>query len=125
MTRKALTALKSSIAHWERLASGKRRGGESIGSSHCALCRKFLLANPLLLDCEGCPVKEKTGYHGCQKTPYQDVELVFFRQRQDISDSGVDWDKAKGLALDTPEFKRAAKKELAFLKSLLPKGPAK
>jgi hypothetical protein len=121
MTRKALTALKSSIAHWERLVSGKRRSGESMGSSHCALCRKFMLDSPLM-DCEGCPVKEKTGRHGCQKTPYQDVELVFFRQRQDISDSGVDWDKARELALDTMEFRRAAKKELAFLKSLLPKG---
>ena len=42
MTRKTHDALKASIRHWKRLASGKRRKGEWMLSDDCALCGLFI-----------------------------------------------------------------------------------
>ena len=104
--RTTLTALKKSIAHWERLASGQRKRGEWIGPTHCALCKLFIAG-----DCEDCPVAEETGYSYCDGTPYEIVQAYidarFLVDRESI--------------LNSKEFKSAARKELRFLKSLLPK----
>ena len=104
--RKTLAALKKSIAHWERLASGHRKRGEWIGPHQCALCKLFIAD-----ECEGCPVAEETGYSYCDGTPYEIVQTYvdarFLVDRESI--------------LNSQEFKSAARKELRFLKSLLPK----
>lgn len=42
MTAIALKALKESIAHWRRLATGRRKGGEWPVESCCALCKQFI-----------------------------------------------------------------------------------
>lgn len=98
------TPLEESIEHWERLVSGKRLPNETIGRIYCALCEAYYWSKSGI--CEGCPVKEKTGQPYCFNTPYQLVEDIY--------------NKSNG-ALDSKKFKAAAKKELAFLKSLLPK----
>ena len=106
MDRKTLAALKKSIEHWERLASGQARRGEWIGPGHCALCKLFLDGA-----CKDCPVAERTGYRYCDGTPYGIVQAYvdarFLVDRESI--------------LNSQEFKSAARKELRFLKSLLPK----
>ena len=96
-----LKALRASIAHWRRLATGKRRENESIGWRNCALCKRFLD-----LDCVGCPVREATGQPLCQRTPYVAADYAL-----GASDAGF----------DSAAFKAAALKELKFLESLLPK----
>jgi len=104
--RQTLAAHKKSIAHWERLASGQARRGEWIGPSHCSLCKLFIAG-----ECNGCPVAERTGYRYCDGTPYGIVQAYvdarFLRDRKSI--------------LNSKGFKSAARKELRFLKSLLPK----
>ena len=96
-TRKAL---EDSIAHWARLVTGNRQEGEAPDWRWCALCARFY--NPSD-QCDGCPVKEETGVNGCDDTPY-----IYAANA---------WD-AHGK--DSPEFRRAARKVLAFLASLRP-----
>lgn len=101
-----LAALKESIAHWERLASGNRHPNEDIVAKDCALCKLFLgLPDTVLLqDCEGCPVRIKTGVSYCRVSPWADASRA-----------------AHKFGLDSEQFKEAALVELDFLKSLLPK----
>lgn len=114
MKPEVLKALKSSIAHWERLASGKRIHNEGVGVDDCALCKMFnrhinLNGPDLDTRCFGCPVREHTGQQFCRGTP--------FILAEEISDKIDEFDEP----LDTAMFKEAAQKELEFLKSLLPK----
>jgi hypothetical protein len=89
-----------SVAHWQRLVNGLP--DEEVGPEHCALCDVFARAPHF---CQGCPVAEKTDLSGCGGTPYAEAEFAF-----------------KKHGLHSKRFKTAARKELAFLKSLLPKG---
>lgn len=100
MNPATLKALKQSIAHWKRLSTGKRRLGERVGASQCALCSLFLHIH----SCKGCPVADKVERSGCSLTPY-----------------GHARDAHDAYGIDSPEFKAAAKVELKFLQSLLPK----
>ena len=95
-TADTLRALDESIAHWERLAFGPRRPGESIEAGECALCALFFAEV-----CYGCPVRERTGLRYCSGSPY-----VFARQARE--DYG----------LDSGEFHTAARAELEFLRAL-------
>ena len=99
MNAPTLKALKLSIAHWLRLSTGKRRKEEGITADQCALCKLFFQQHDR---CKGCPVRKKTGRIGCSGSPY---DLVY----------------ANSNNLDSPQFKAAAKLELEFLRSLLPK----
>lgn len=101
-----LKALKQSIAHWRRLATGKEKKGEHPDSSSCALCKLFIR-----IGCKGCPVAEKARETGCNGTPFLDA----YKRYQQMG-----W----GFASEST-FRTAAKKELAFLESLLPKKPRK
>lgn len=107
MKKETLTALKKSIQHWKKLASG---GAITMGAKHCALCKLF---NPNFENqnhnkgaCTGCPVQIRAGSF-CRGTPYD--EALFAR------DDGF---KSK-------RFKIAARAELKFLRSLLPKSKTK
>jgi len=91
------------------LASGKRRRGESIGSGHCALCKAHNYFTDEPRYCDGCPVKAETGLKWCDGTPYTEIDKLTPCGNKEVSK----W-------LDTTQFKRLAKKELKFLKSLLP-----
>lgn len=102
MDDRTLTALKESIEHWRRLASGNRLPKENTDAECCALCAAFVdLSDDD--ECHGCPVFERTDEHFCETTPYSIANLA-----------------AYDFGLDTPEFKQAAKAELDFLISLLP-----
>ncbi len=94
-----LKSLKQSIAHWKRLATGKRREGERVGVADCALCKLFFYK-----DCVGCPVAQKVNRIGCSDTPYKEADRTYYFYGPDSN-----------------EFKQAAQVELNFLKSLLPK----
>jgi hypothetical protein len=100
-TKKAIRALDQSIEHWERLASGKRRAGEHIGSEHCALCKLFLFKLSFGV-CSGCPIAEDTGLRWCAGTPFK---------------AAVESEYAAGL--DSTSFRAAARRELRYLRGLL------
>jgi hypothetical protein len=103
MKPRTLSALKKSIEHWTRLAEGKRQPNELTGPEHCALCGLFLEKDKHGKFCTGCPVKTETGHDTCYGTPYAAAESA-----------GQDF------GFDSLKFRRAARKELNFLKSLLP-----
>jgi glutathione S-transferase len=65
MDEKARNALELSIAHWERMATGKFLGNEKPGAADCALCVLYYDNG-----CDGCPIKEHTGLGLCKETPY-------------------------------------------------------
>lgn len=100
LTKKALRALKASIAHWKRLATGKRLADETIFISSCALCSAFYDHG----SCTGCPIKKRTGRAGCEGTPW-------IRTRNAVNN----------YTYNSDEFRSAAKKQLEFLQSFLPK----
>lgn len=103
MDAKTLEALNASIAKWERNAVAETSNAYLISKYDCPLCALFY--NDF---CEGCPVFERTGETRCDATPY--VQAV--ERRRKWIDTG---DKRHVYATHT-----AARKEAAFLKSLLP-----
>jgi hypothetical protein len=101
MNAKTLKALRGSIAKWEAIVASE---GSDHGIDNCPLCQMFRIVIgfktiSFKTNCDGCPVKARTGHDGCRGTPY------------DEWDSGV---------ADTPELVALAQAELDFLKSLLP-----
>lgn len=98
---KTLIALKASIKHWEENVEARSAYDVSLGCAECALCKLFREAN-----CVQCPVFAATGKSTCMGSPYHDAV--------DAYDAWID--------NDNPTFwKNAARAELRFLKSLLPK----
>ncbi len=96
MNAKTLKALNGSIKKWEKIVAGTGMDG---GPLNCPLCQLFFWNT----DCEGCPVMKRTGNWCCEGTPYDE------------------WlDATTGLA-EPPRLKAIARKELRFLRSLLPK----
>lgn len=102
MNEKTLRALKGSIRKWEAIVAGTER---DEGTDNCPLCQKFF-ANY----CEGCPIQEKTGKYCCDGSPYEKWTRT-----------SRPWAPVNGGYLHTKESLAAAKAELKFLKSLLPK----
>lgn len=100
MTPATLKALRGSIKKWEKIVDGT---GCDLGSHNCPLCKLFLTDD----GCEGCPVSEKTGKPDCRGSPY--IKWTLIHQGW--------WP----LYADMPKERAAAKAELNFLKSLLPK----
>jgi hypothetical protein len=104
MNAVARKALKASIAHWQRMALGKRNEDEAPSSEQCALCLTFQITTEDGPDCPGCPILQHTGLPLCHNTPYQQANNAWH-------DCGP----------DSAQFKAAAAVELDFLRSLLPK----
>ena len=98
MTESTLEALNKSIDKWERLASNGYDEETRITAKECPLCRRFRKNG--VLRCWLCPVYEKTKRSLCQGTPYEDAVLFLHYKRDD--------------------FRRAARDEVDFLRSLLP-----
>lgn len=101
MKSQTLKALKASIAHWRRMATGKASRTERPQSDSCALCGLFINRPSF---CRGCPVAEKAKAVGCNNTPFNDAYFAW-----------------KKFGKRSRQFKLAAQAELAFLESLLPK----
>lgn len=98
MDKRTLTALKESIAKWEKNAQAEGIRGMKLSSDECPLCLLFLDRS----DCDGCPVAERTELRFCEGTPYD-----YF---------------AYTMMYDDAEALSAARREAEFLKSLLPEG---
>jgi hypothetical protein len=111
MNAKTLKALRDSISHWKRIVGKKTLPDESIYSDSCPLCKLFSSAeNPNAKPfCGGCPVAKKAGMSGCKYTPWE--AAAWEAAVSECYSSGQ----------SSPEFIKAAKVQLKFLKSLLPK----
>lgn len=108
MDDKTLTALKQSIDKWERNAVAETPGNFDVGAASCPLCKLFWED-----DCERCPVRDETNEERCYGSPY-DVALVAIKKwNYDPHDADL---RASAQA--------AARAEVAFLRSLLPKAEA-
>ena len=109
MTAATFKALKGSIKKWVKIEAGT---GVDEGPENCDLCKNFRKqGDRFVYTCHGCPVSQKTGRDFCFNTPYQT------------------WDEHQRLyhycevdKVHCPTCKRLAQEELAFLRSLLPKG---
>ena len=102
MDAETRTAMNGSIEIWERRAKGE---DISVGYRNCPLCMIFhgiprRERGENVIGCDGCPVAERTGMRYCDKTPY--VDFV------DIPET------------ETKARMAAAKREVEFLKSLVP-----
>ena len=106
MNRKTLVALKGSISKWEKIVAGT---GVDDGYRNCPLCALFIPdpSEPYPA-CKGCPVAARAGKGACHTTPYDLWADQFIYEDRP-------WH------VKTKSQKAAARKELAFLKSLLPK----
>jgi hypothetical protein len=98
MNAETLKALKGSIKKWEKIVAGT---GMDEGTANCPLCQLFFYPRGLFgKPCAGCPVSEKTGWSYCTGTPYHEYVGA-------VENLGTE--------------RGAAKAELKFLRSLLPK----
>lgn len=102
-TKTRLQALKGSIRKWKLIVDGK---GVDNGGDNCPLCQKYRE-----FYCEKCPVMKATEETSCDGSPYENWMWFSVRARK----PGL---LPKVVDVNT---RNAAKAELAFLKSLLPK----
>lgn len=108
MTPETLTALKASIAHHEENLNAETPGEVKLGAWCCALCAIYREIAVGAVQCNGCPVKERTGCHGCEESPYTQLWDAF-----------MEWNEAP--SADTKSaFLAACRAEIEFLRSLLP-----
>jgi hypothetical protein len=104
MNRLTLKALRGSIKKWELIVAGE---GVDNGVDNCPLCALFFDGG-----CNGCPVSEKAADDNCSSTPYIDWLNTQDRTAEDMA--------IFPMVANNTDRKRAARKELAFLKRLLP-----
>ena len=109
MNEKTLTALKDSIEHWKRLATGKSTENEEIYQDDCALCQVFFRRDA----CEGCPVNE-AGFPNCKRSAWLACANAVEAWKCALHSKYDSWK-------DTPRFRKAARALVKFLESLLPK----
>lgn len=100
MNAKTLRALKASVAHWERMRDHPICL-ETPSSRDCPLCQLFVKRTG---ECDGCPISNTTGQPLCGGTPYPSAHSAWLSAR-----------------FEPAEWKRAANREIRFLKKLLPK----
>lgn len=105
MDAKTLEALKASIAKWERNAKAETPMDYLTATTDCPLCDLFYRGP---IECKGCPVSARTRKMFCAGSPY--AQACSARRK---------WWDGDGTA---EQAHAAARKEVAFLKSLLPKG---
>ena len=103
--QQAVAALHDSIAHWERLATGRERDGEEPGPADCECCQRFLSYKDGA--CLRCPVAIRSGAPGCGATPFVEADDA--------------WEQWMGDGLDVSEqaFRAAAQLELEYLRETL------
>jgi hypothetical protein len=99
MDAETLKALKASIAKWERNAAAKKPEDFLVRASDCPLCDLFYERDL----CVGCPVAAATGKSACSGTPYHSAHSAW-----------LSWQHGGRSA------RSHARKEVEFLKSLLP-----
>jgi hypothetical protein len=155
MHPKTLKALQESIAHHQRFVDGKSAPTENVSSLKCALCARFPVACKNFHENEECPVAIATGKIQCRGTPWYGYKKVIEKSsapyagsddiRQVSLPNGKQihfnlWELLAGYLRDggdakvikwfvfikeTTAWEKAAKREVAFLKSLLPRAQSK
>lgn len=110
MDDKTPTALKASIEHWHKNSVVTNIDDTSVSGYDCALC--CLCGD----GCVGCPIREFTNEFQCRNTPYMEAANWWLTW----SDSHFN-NKPELVQKNMEQFHSAAKVELTFLKSLLPK----
>jgi hypothetical protein len=106
MSKKAQVALEGSIEKWYIIITAS---GVDRGPDNCPLCAEFRVVVSRV-SCNGCPVKQATGRHGCNGTPH-----VHFNDA-DMDASGTIFEYGE-LSQEKLEY---ALEELLFLRSLHP-----
>lgn len=101
MDAKTAEALEASIAKWERNAEAETPDDVRVDASACALCCIFYESG-----CVGCPVRNRSGYSLCARTPWQAAAGSHLRWELHEDDGHRD------------AFRAAARDEVAFLESL-------
>lgn len=104
MPAATLEALRGSIAKWEAIVAGH---GLEHGPDDCPLCQLFHFSyrKDGQRTCVGCPVMDRTGNSLCDGSPYDDYSAAEDADEDDSEE----------------RMEQAAKEELDFLKSLLPR----
>jgi len=118
MNKETHKALLASIVHWECNTTAPM-DEVKIGTDDCALCKKFNYdyRTDMKPGCTNCPVMEKTGGNLCKNSPYDKCSIEYRGWRSFCNSSRERWNA-------TRRFRRAAWKEVEFLRSLLPKEKA-
>lgn len=98
--------LELSIEKWRDIIDGT---GKDLSDQNCALCEKNSF--PHKSNCDGCPVKEKTGENWCLGTPY----IEYTNQMDNLEYKSLTAALKKTIK---KEALKAAKAEVAFLESL-------
>jgi hypothetical protein len=109
MNNATLQALKDSIEHWYDNLNATETHHASVAGASCPLCIKFARASENN-SCDGCPVAE-AGHRGCLVTPYE----AAYRAHKA-------WCREPNDRVAQLKFGQAARAEIEFLESLLPKG---
>ena len=114
MKKETLEALKNSIKRkWEKIVRSSRALDKA--GDNCSLCGRFggFEDDTCKFENERCPVFKKTGQEECNGSPYEN----WTSHLRNVH--GYDY---KHREPGCKECMRLAKAELAFLKTLLPKG---
>jgi len=113
------SALKLSITHWKENACARTVDEVAIGRKSCALCQIFFSPDVIYRPEEpymGCPVQRRTGRQFCIDTPYDSCDTAWSKWHRHSERSGpASWYSL----LAGAAFRRAARREVAFLESLL------
>ena len=109
MNKDTLIALKGSIKKWQKIVNRK---GEDSSSGNCPLCVLFNSYCKVRDSNQRCVVYQKTGRMDCDMTPFRKW-ANHHEAKHNI------WGPHK---IECPTCKQLARKELKFLKSLLPSG---
>lgn len=105
MNAKTLKALKASIDKWQRNVKAEAPDMVFTGSDDCPLCKLFW-SGEADQSCIGCPVMGRTGKLYCEKTPHDKAWMAH-----------RNWLMGEG---SKDAFRKTARAEVKFLKSLLP-----
>ena len=114
MEKETLEALKKSILKWKRIVHSSEALDRA--EDNCPLCALFRKQHT----CRGCPVARKAGKTECRNTPFE-AWYKHFEARGHY----FNWNEPNHRVPSCKKCMRLAKEELAFLKSLLPKGKKK
>lgn len=117
MDAKTLAALIAGAEKWDRNALAKKPEDAEIYGGSCELCKMFCDKHPHYDACLGCPVMAATGDPDCAGTPWG-------RASEALSgwENSRQWGDARENSNARARFRRAAKAEAKFLRSLIPKG---
>ena len=103
------------LKHWEENLAAETPDQADVSIKHCALCRVFY-SN----DCEGCPVRNKTGVSHCVYSPY-DIAHNKLYDWEDMylgNEDKLYLCTKKEVLKKRTQWRIAAREELKFLKSL-------